>query len=199
MATPGRRRPGSLALEKELGDKIETSFSKRAGRARMPSAPSERFRPLRPATIIFTTSFGFMDPTIQVAKQFPDVKFEHATGYKRAENVATYNSRFYEGRYVIGVIAGQMSKAGQAGYIASFPIPEVVMGINAFISGAVGQPRLQGQGRLGQHLVRSGQGSRCRQGADRPGRRHHHPAHRLDRPDAGRESAASRPSARPPT
>ena len=77
-----------------------------------------------------------MDPTIKVAKRFPDVKFEHATGYKRADNVSTYSARFYEGRYVIGQIAARMSKSGVAGYIASFPIPEVVRGINAFMLGA---------------------------------------------------------------
>ncbi|HRO12464.1 BMP family ABC transporter substrate-binding protein [Amaricoccus sp.] len=82
--------------------------------------------------LIFTCSFGFMNPTIKVAKRFPDVKFEHCSGYQRAENVATYNARFYEGRAVCGTIAAKMSKSGVAGYIASFPIPEVVSGINAF-------------------------------------------------------------------
>ena len=82
--------------------------------------------------LIFTSSFGFMNPTIKVAKRFPDVKFEHCSGYQRADNVATYNARFYEGRAVCGTIAGHMSKTGIAGYIASFPIPEVVMGINGF-------------------------------------------------------------------
>jgi basic membrane protein A len=77
-----------------------------------------------------------MDPTVKVAERFPDVKFEHATGYKRADNVAIYSARFYEGRYIIGQIAAQMSKSGVAGYIASFPIPEVVRGINAFLLGA---------------------------------------------------------------
>jgi simple sugar transport system substrate-binding protein len=77
-----------------------------------------------------------MDATIKVAQKFPDVKFEHATGFKSAENVGTYNARFYEGRYIQGVIAAKMSKKGVAGYIASFPIPEVVMGINAFMLGA---------------------------------------------------------------
>ncbi len=85
--------------------------------------------------IIFTTSFGFMKPTLKVAKQFPKVKFEHCTGYKRADNVATYNIRFYEGRYVQGVIAGKMSKSGVVGYVGSVPIPEVIMGMNAFIQG----------------------------------------------------------------
>lgn len=82
--------------------------------------------------LIFTCSFGYMNPTLKVAKRFKDVKFEHATGYKRAPNMATYNAKFHEGRSVCGAIAGHMSKAGTAGYIASFPIPEVVMGINAF-------------------------------------------------------------------
>ncbi|MEK0082395.1 BMP family ABC transporter substrate-binding protein [Benzoatithermus flavus] len=82
--------------------------------------------------LIFTTSFGFMNPTLKVAKAFPKVKFEHATGYQTTPNVAVYNARFYEGRTVIGTIAGMMSKSGTIGYLGSFPIPEVVMGINAF-------------------------------------------------------------------
>jgi simple sugar transport system substrate-binding protein len=82
--------------------------------------------------LIFTTSFGFMNPTIRVARQFPQVKFEHATGYQTAPNVAVYNARFYEGRAVCGAIAGHVGKSGIVGYIGSFPIPEVVMGINAF-------------------------------------------------------------------
>jgi basic membrane protein A and related proteins len=81
--------------------------------------------------LIFTTSFGYMDATVNVAGQFPDVKFEHATGYKTAPNVSTYDSRFYEGRAVIGHIAGRMTKTNKIGYIASFPIPEVIQGINA--------------------------------------------------------------------
>lgn len=82
--------------------------------------------------LIFTTSFGYMNPTLKVAKRFKKVRFEHATGYQRSKNMASYNARFYEGRAVCGTIAGHMSKSGVAGYIASFPIPEVVMGINAF-------------------------------------------------------------------
>ena len=122
---------GRLALEKEYGAKIKTSFIENV--AEGPDA-ARAIRQLAQAgnQIIFATSFGFMNPTIQVAKQFPKIKFEHATGYMRAENVATYNARFYEGRAVLGTIAGHMSKSGQAGYVASFPIPEVVMGINAF-------------------------------------------------------------------
>lgn len=83
------------------------------------------------ADLIFTTSFGFMDPTINVAKKFPNVKFEHATGYKSAENVSTYSARFYEGRAVQGTIAGNMTKSNIIGYIGSFPIPEVIRGINS--------------------------------------------------------------------
>ncbi|TJW69769.1 MAG: BMP family ABC transporter substrate-binding protein, partial [Mesorhizobium sp.] len=81
-------------------------------------------------------SFGFMDPEVKVAKKFPDVMFEHATGYKMAENLGIYNARFYEGRYILGQIAARQSKSGVAGYIVSFPIPEVVMGINSFMLGA---------------------------------------------------------------
>ena len=82
--------------------------------------------------LIFTTSYGYMDQTIEAAKQFPDVKWEHCTGYKRADNVGTYNSRFYQGRAVTGTIAGMMSKTGEIGFVGSFKIPEVVMGVNAF-------------------------------------------------------------------
>ena len=85
--------------------------------------------------LIFTTSFGYMNPTIKVAKRFPKTTFEHATGYKRAKNVGTYNVRFYEGRYLAGIVAGRMTKSNTAGYVAAFPIPEVLMGINAFTLG----------------------------------------------------------------
>ena len=82
--------------------------------------------------LIFTTSFGYMDPTNKVAKDFPNVKFEHATGYKREHsNVSTYSARFYEGRTLLGHMAGKMTKTNVIGYIASFPIPEVIRGINA--------------------------------------------------------------------
>ncbi len=126
---------GRLALEKELGDKVETVFVEKV--AEGPDAERAITRLARQnAGLIFTTSFGFMNPTLKVAKRFPKVKFEHATGFKRSKNVATYNARFYEGRYINGQIAAKISKSGVAGYIASFPIPEVVMGINAFILGA---------------------------------------------------------------
>lgn len=85
--------------------------------------------------LIFTTSFGYMEPTLKVAQDFPGVKFESITGYKTTPNVATANARYYEGRYLAGMAAGRMSKAGVAGYVAGFPIPEVLQGINAFTLG----------------------------------------------------------------
>ena len=126
---------GLLAVEEAFGDKVETVYVENVPEG--PDAERAITRLARQgAGIIFTTSFGYMDPTIKVAKNFPDVKFEHGTGYKRADNVTTYSARFYEGRYVIGQIAARMSKSGVAGYIASFPIPEVVRGINSFMLGA---------------------------------------------------------------
>ncbi|MEM1200923.1 MAG: BMP family ABC transporter substrate-binding protein [Pseudomonadota bacterium] len=116
---------------KHFGDKIKTTIVENVAEG----PDSERvIRNLAQDgnDLIFTTSFGYMQPTLKVAKRFKKIKFEHATGYKRANNVATFNARFYEGRAVCGTIAGHMSKTGTAGYIASFPIPEVVMGINAF-------------------------------------------------------------------
>src|SRR5580700_9250530 len=89
--------------------------------------------------LIFTTSYGYMDQTIEVAKQFPDVKFEHCTGYKHADNVGTYNSRFHQGRSVEGTIAGHMSKSGVIGYLGSYKVPEVVLGVNAFTLAAQAQ------------------------------------------------------------
>jgi simple sugar transport system substrate-binding protein len=85
--------------------------------------------------LIFTPSFGYMEPTLKVAKDFPDVKFESVTGYKTAPNVSTANARYYEGRYLAGVVAGRMTQSNTAGYIAGFPIPEVLQGINAFTLG----------------------------------------------------------------
>jgi basic membrane protein A len=124
---------GRLAVEEAFGDKVETVFQESVPEG----ADSERVMTqmaLSGADLIFTTSFGYMDPTINVAKKFPDVKFEHATGYKQADNVSVYSARFYEGRAVQGHIAGKMTKTNKVGYIASFPIPEVIRGINsAFI------------------------------------------------------------------
>jgi basic membrane protein A and related proteins len=126
---------GRLALEKEFGDKIETAFVENVSEG--PDAERVITQLAQQnCSIIFTTSFGFMNPTLKVAKRFPNVKFEHATGFKRADNVATYNIRFYEGRYVAGIIAAKMTKSNTIGYIGSFAIPEVVMGINAAYLGA---------------------------------------------------------------
>lgn len=126
-----RHDVGRLAIEKEFGDKVETTFVESVAEG----ADAERV--LRKLAmdghdLIFTTSFGYMNATNKVAKAFPKIKFEHATGYKRAANVSTYSARFYEGRAVIGTMAGMMTKSNVIGYIASFPIPEVVRGINAF-------------------------------------------------------------------
>lgn len=121
---------GRLAVEAAFGDKVETTFVESVPEG----ADAERvLRTLASAgnKLIFTTSFGYMDATLKVAQQFPDVKFEHATGFRRADNVATYGARFYEGRAVIGTIAGRLTKTNKIGYIASFPIPEVVRGVNA--------------------------------------------------------------------
>ena len=125
---------GRKAMEKSLG--VETAFLESVPEGSDANRAIERFA-RSGCSIIFTTSFGYMDATNKVAKKFPKVKFEHATGYKRdSDNVSTYSSKFYEGRYVIGQIAAKISKTGVAGYIASFPIPEVVRGINAFTLGA---------------------------------------------------------------
>ena len=126
---------GRQAIEKALGDKVSTSYLEKVPEG--PDVERALERLVRAGhKLIFATSFGYMDSVIKVAKRHPEVKFEHATGYKRAANVSTYSSRFYEGRYIIGQIAAKMSKKGMAGYIASFPIPEVVRGINAFLLGA---------------------------------------------------------------
>ena len=117
-----------LALEKELG--VNTSYVESVPEG----ADAERvIRQLASEgnEVIFTTSFGYMNPTLKVAKKFPKVRFEHATGYKRSPNLSTYSARFYEGRAVLGAIAGKMTKTNIIGYIASFPIPEVIRGINA--------------------------------------------------------------------
>jgi basic membrane protein A len=123
------------ALVKEFGDKIETTFLENVSEG--PDAERSIEQLVRAGNkLIFTTSFGYMDPTLKVAKKYPNVHFEHATGFKRDKNMSIYNGRFYEGRYIQGVIAGKMSKSGVLGYIGSFPIPEVIMGINATMLGA---------------------------------------------------------------
>ncbi|WP_371157843.1 BMP family ABC transporter substrate-binding protein [Jannaschia sp. 2305UL9-9] len=122
---------GRLALEEEFGDQVETVYQENVPEG----ADAERVitqMVLGGADIIFTTSFGYMDPTNAVAAKFPDVMFEHATGYKREHpNVSTYDARFYEGRAITGTIAGHMTETNKIGYIGSFPIPEVIQGINS--------------------------------------------------------------------
>jgi len=123
------------AIVDEFKDKIDTTFLENVNEG--PDAERSIEQLVRNgAKLVYTTSFGFMDATAKVAKKYPNVMFEHATGYKRDKNLATYSGRFYEGRYIQGQIAAKMSKTGTIGYIASFPIPEVVAGINATMLGA---------------------------------------------------------------
>ena len=125
---------GRKAVEKALGQQVKTTFV-----ADVPEgADAERvIRDLAQQghQIIFTPSFGYMEPTLKVAKEFPNVKFESVTGYKTSPNVAASNARYYEGRYLAGVAAGRMTQTNVAGYVAGFPIPEVLQGINAFTLG----------------------------------------------------------------
>jgi basic membrane protein A and related proteins len=126
---------GLLAVQKEFGDKVETTYIENV--AEGPDAERVIDQLVSAGNdIIFTTSFGFMNPTAKVAARNPKVKFEHISGYTRADNLATVNIRYYEGRYVAGIVAGKTTKSNTIGYIASFPIPEVVMGINAAYLGA---------------------------------------------------------------
>ncbi len=122
-------------VQKQLGAGVKTSYV-----ANVPEGPDAE-RVLRDLVqqgnqIIFTTSFGYMEPAMKVARDFPQVKFEVLTGYKQAANVATANARYYEGRYLSGIAAARMSKSRLIGYVAGFPIPEVLQGINAFTLGA---------------------------------------------------------------
>ena len=126
---------GRIMAEEHFGDDITTTYVESVKYG--PDAERVMTQmAMNGVDIIFATSFGYMEQMLNVAKKFPNVKFEHATGYKTADNMSVYSSKFYEGRYVQGVIAGHMSKEGKAGYIASFPIPEVIRGINAFYLGA---------------------------------------------------------------
>jgi basic membrane protein A len=125
---------GRKAVEAALGAGVKTTFVENVPEG----ADAERvIRDLarQGNQIIFTPSFGYMEPTLKVAKEFPDVKFESITGYKTADNVAAANARYYEGRYLAGIAAGRMTQTGVAGYVAGFPIPEVLQGINAFTLG----------------------------------------------------------------
>ena len=125
---------GRQAVEAALGNQVKTTFVANVAEG----ADAERVIRDLAATghqIIFTPSFGYMEPTLKVAQDYPNVKFESITGYKTTANVATANARYYEGRYLAGIAAGRMSKTGVAGFVAGFPIPEVLQGINAFALG----------------------------------------------------------------
>ena len=125
---------GRKAVERALGDQVKTTFVADVAEG----ADAERvIRDLAQQghQIIFTPSFGYMEPTLKVAKEFPNVKFESVTGFKTAANVAASNARYYEGRYLAGIAAGRMTQSNVAGYVAGFPIPEVLQGINAFTLG----------------------------------------------------------------
>jgi simple sugar transport system substrate-binding protein len=126
---------GRKAAEKEFGDRIQTSYVENVPE----SADAERVirdMAAQGAKLIFGTTFGYMEPMLKVAPEFKDVKFEHATGFKTADNMRTYDVRAYQGAYVAGVIAGKMTKTNTLGFVASVPIPEVVRNINAFTLGA---------------------------------------------------------------
>lgn len=126
---------GRKYVEDQLGALVDTTYVESVAEG----ADSERvINQLAKSgnKLIFTTSFGYMNPTLKVAKNFPDVAFEHASGYKQSENVGTYFDRAYEGRYLTGIVAGKMTKSNVLGYVGSFPIPEVIRGINAFARGA---------------------------------------------------------------
>ncbi|MDQ5909102.1 MAG: basic rane protein [Pseudomonadota bacterium] len=125
---------GRRAVETAFGDRVRTKYVESVAEG----ADAERVIRDFAASghqLVFTISFGFMNPTLKVAKQFPKTMFEHATGYKQAPNVGIYAARYYEARYLAGIVAAKMSKTGIAGYVAAFPIPEVIMGINAFTQG----------------------------------------------------------------
>jgi len=125
---------GRLAMQQALGDKVKTTVVESVSEG----ADSERvMRDLAQQgnTLIFATSFGYLEPALRVAAEFPGVKFEHAGGYKTAANLNTYNARYYEARYLAGMLAGATSRSGTAGYVAGFAVPEVIQGINAFTLG----------------------------------------------------------------
>ena len=126
---------GRRALERALGPRVKTL----AVEAVAEGPDSERvMRDLvasQGARLVFATSFGYLEPALRVAAEFPAAKFEHAGGYKSAPNLATYDARYYEARWLAGWLAGQASRSGVAGYVAGFPVPEVVQGINAFTLG----------------------------------------------------------------
>ncbi|AMO98138.1 basic membrane family protein [Collimonas arenae] len=127
---------GRKAVEQKYGDKVKTTFVEN-----VPESAADAERVIRQLAtdgnkLIFGTTFGYMEAMLKVAKEFPDVKFEHATGFKTADNLAQYDVRTYEGAYLAGVVAGKMSKTGKLGVVASVPIPEVIRNIDSFTLGA---------------------------------------------------------------
>lgn len=122
-------------LEAHFGDRLETRYVENVAEGADAERVIREFA-ASGAKVVFATSFGYMNYVERVARQFPNVTFLHATGYKSGKNFGNYNARFYEGRYLNGVIAGHMSKSGVLGYVGAFPIPEVLQGINAFTLGA---------------------------------------------------------------
>ena len=125
---------GRQAMVQALGDRVASRYVENVAEG----ADSERVMrdfAREGCTLIFATSFGYLEPALRVASEFPAVKFEHAGGYKTAPNLGTYDARWYEARWLAGWLAGQRSKSGIAGYVAGFPVPEVVQGINAFALG----------------------------------------------------------------
>ncbi len=125
---------GRLAMERALGARVRTSVVEAV--AEGPDAERVmRDLAARGHKLIFATSFGYLEPALRVAAEFPGVAFEQAGGYKTARNVNTYNARYYEGRYLAGLLAGKASRSGVTGYVAGFPVPEVIQGINAFALG----------------------------------------------------------------
>ena len=126
---------GRRAVVAAFGDRVETTYLENVPEG--PDAERSIEQLVRAGhQLIFAASFGYMDPVIKVAAKYPNVNFEHATGYKRAPNVSTYATRSYEGNYIQGVIAAKMSKTGVLGYVSSFPIPEVISGLNSTMLGA---------------------------------------------------------------
>ena len=170
---------GRLQLEKEAG--VTTSYVEN-----VPEGPDAerviREMAKRGDKVVFATSFGYMNYALKVSKSFRKTAFVHATGYKLGKNMGLVNARFYEGRYLTGVIAGEMTKSNVLGYVAAFPIPEVMQGINAFI-------QCQSEGRtardLGEFMVRPGQGAPGGPDPVVAGSRRDHPSYRFDRGGSG--------------
>jgi simple sugar transport system substrate-binding protein len=126
---------GRKMVEREFGPRVQTTFVESVPE----SADADRVirqMAMDGCKLIFTTSFGFMDPTLRVAADFPEVVFEHCSGYKTARNVGVYQTRFYEGAYLLGILGGKMTKSNTMGYVAPFPIPEVIRNLSAWVIGA---------------------------------------------------------------